>query len=289
MKSFKEFLKESKKSDELEMATADHIHTMGEKGGLAEGRIRAVRPRVNTTYSDVYIQYIPKGQSNWNESWLEIKMNHTDNLTNVRMLYKNGLWQCKTKALPTNLACSWMNEPGSKASKFIDELVQFMNSNHPRAGGGDWTPNNIEIYSTKTDRENSKNAVTYEQLFDFVKKVRKSGYIFDATGINVAEIACKYYTSENEGEGKAVAAYYLQTGDDLFRLSSKNPLGWEYFNELPEFKDFYGDFKVRVGTRSDNHEIMPELKVYRKSVSASKFSLKPGSKKRLPFKTNSES
>ena len=289
MKSFKEFLNESKDSDALERAVAKYIHSLGEKGGPCEGRIRAVRPTFNTTYSDVLINYLPLGTKDWKGGWLEIKMNHTDNLTNVRMFFKNGLWQCKTRALPTNIACDFMNK-SNEVSEFMNQLIKFMNKKYPRQDRQDWNIRNIEIYSVKGDREGSKNAVTYEQLRDFTENERPNAYIWSLENIDVSKIARDYYKSNSEKEGKSAPAHYLQSADDLYRLSDENPLGWEYHSKLPLFEG-KGNFKVRIGTRSAktaNHEIQPELKLAPKQASASDYSLKPGTSKKLPFKTNSE-
>ena len=46
----------------------------------------ATRPPGDTAYADVKITY--KNVT----SWMEVKMNHTDNLSNPRVFYKDGRW-----------------------------------------------------------------------------------------------------------------------------------------------------------------------------------------------------
>ena len=49
--------------------------------------VKAVRPSVDTSYADVKVTYKQV------TSWVEVKMNHTDNLSNPRVFYANGRWQ----------------------------------------------------------------------------------------------------------------------------------------------------------------------------------------------------
>ena len=58
--------------------------------GLPEG-FNATRPKVSSKYSDILIT----GPSS---TWVEVKMNHTDNLHNIRYFYDDGMWQVKPDA-----------------------------------------------------------------------------------------------------------------------------------------------------------------------------------------------
>ena len=73
----------SAKSDQFEKDVAKSIDTIA--------GIKASRPSVGTEYPDVLLEYNKK------KTWLEVKMNHTDNLSNPRVFYKNGIWSTTYK------------------------------------------------------------------------------------------------------------------------------------------------------------------------------------------------
>ena len=74
-----EILLESKKSDKYEKDVADALDKI--KGVTAE------RPKVSTAYPDVLVT-----AQNGNSCWIEVKMNHTDNLGNPRVFYDGNKW-----------------------------------------------------------------------------------------------------------------------------------------------------------------------------------------------------
>ena len=53
--------------------------------------ITATRPKVSTEYSDVLMKYKNL------KVWIEVKMSHTDNLSNPRVFYDKGKWQTTYK------------------------------------------------------------------------------------------------------------------------------------------------------------------------------------------------
>jgi hypothetical protein len=78
--------------------------------------------------------------------------------------------------------------------------------------------------------------------------------------------------------GKTETTYYLQAADDFYRLGNENPLNVP--SDVPMFKG-KGDFRMRVGIRSKQYEIQPEVKV--KNMASSPYSIKPGTKKKNPL------
>jgi hypothetical protein len=71
----------------------------------------------------------------------------------------------------------------------------------------------------------------------------------------------------------------MQAGDDFYMISKKDPLGIGS-HRLPVLSGF-GDFKVRVATRSDFYEVQAEIKITK--MPNSDYSLKPGTRKKNPF------
>jgi len=85
MKSFKNFIAEeqelllmSASSDKYEKDVSDYLDGI-------DG-VTAQRPKVSTKYADVLVNF---GR---NKTWVEVKMNHTDNLGNTRVSYVDGKW-----------------------------------------------------------------------------------------------------------------------------------------------------------------------------------------------------
>ena len=84
--------------------------------------ITATRPKVSTEYSDVRVEY---GQFKGNKSmWVEVKMNHTDNLSNPRVFYKGGKWQTTYDTPAAKHAVNILNK-SAKAKKFIADISKF--------------------------------------------------------------------------------------------------------------------------------------------------------------------
>jgi len=73
-------LVESSKSDRYEKDVADTLNKIKD--------VTAERPKVSTAYADIRVT-----AQNGNTSWIEVKMNHTDNLGNPRvfLMVKSGI------------------------------------------------------------------------------------------------------------------------------------------------------------------------------------------------------
>jgi hypothetical protein len=91
--------------------------------------------------------------------------------------------------------------------------------------------------------------------------------------MDLGKIVTEHYTL-----GKAEPAYYMQAGDDFYRISNKDPL--KLGATIPLLAGM-GDFKVRVSTRSEYYEVQAEIKIAK--MPDSKFSVKPGTSKKNPF------
>ena len=98
-------------------------------------------------------------------------------------------------------------------------------------------------------------------------------YIATESNVNLGKIVTDHYL-----KGKAEPAYYMQAGDDFYMIGTKNPLNLP--RDIPVLQG-NGPFKVRIATRSQFYEVQAEIKI--DSMPKSKYSCKPGTKKKNPF------
>jgi len=234
-------------SDKYEKDVADAINKMP---GLM-----AIRPIGDTAYADVKVTY------NNITSWLEVKMNHTDNLANPRMFFKNGKWDTTYSTPAAKAAVNILNN-SSLAKKFIADLSKF--SGIP--------VKNIKIPTTKGGLK-EEGAVPLHIMKAYFEKPGVNRYIANNKNIDLGKIVTEHYT-----KGKADPAYYMQAGDDFYRISNKDP--FKLGSSIPLLSG-QGEFKVRVSTRSEFYEVQVEIKIQK--MPNSKYSVKPGTKKLNPF------
>jgi hypothetical protein len=234
-------------SDKYEKDVADAINKMP---GLT-----AIRPIGDTAYADVKVTY------NNITSWLEVKMNHTDNLANPRMFFKNGKWDTTYSTPAAKAAVNILNN-SSLAKKFIADLSKF--SGIP--------VKNIKIPTTKGGLK-EEGAVPLHIMKAYFEKPGVNRYIANNKNIDLGKIVTEHYT-----KGKADPAYYMQAGDDFYRISNKDP--FKLGSSIPLLSG-QGEFKVRVSTRSEFYEVQVEIKIQK--MPNSKYSVKPGTKKLNPF------
>jgi len=236
-------------SDKFENDVAKNIATITKYD-------KTSRPKVDTGYADVLIS---DGKS---EAWLEVKMNHTDNLGNPRVFYKNGKWQTTYKTPLASYVVDLLNK-SSEAEKFISKLSEFVNI----------PVKDIYLPTTKSDLK-QKDAIPLNVLKHFVSQPGINRYVMSQDiGSKMGEIVTEHYT-----KGKTKPAYYLQAADDFYLISAKNPL--KLSNGIPKFGGD-GVMKVRISTRSEFYEIQAEVKVTR--MNNSRYSIKQGTNKLNPF------
>jgi hypothetical protein len=216
--------------------------------------IDATRPKVSTEYSDVLLKYKNL------KVWVEVKMSHTDNLSNPRVFYENGEWGTTYKTPAAKHTVDILNK-SAQAKKFIKDIAKF--SGIPEK--------QIKIPTTKSGLK-EPGAVPLMVMKAFFNQPNVNRYIANEEKYNLGDVVTEHYTI-----GKAEPAYYMQAGDDFYMISKKNPLG---IKGIPVLKG-EGDFKVRVSTRSEFYEVQAEIKI--KEMPDSKFSVAPGTKKANPF------
>ena len=237
----------SVKSDQFEKDVARNIDTIS--------GIKASRPSVGTEYPDVLLEY------NKMKTWLEVKMNHTDNLSNPRVFYKNGRWNTTYKTPAAAEAVKLLNK-SNKTKKFIKSLSEFSGIELGK----------MKIPTTKGGLKET-GAVPLDMMKKFFSQPYVNRYIAIDENISMGSLVTDHYTI-----GKKEAAFYMQAHDDFYRISKKDP--FKLGNDIPLLSG-NGDFKVRVATRSHFYEVQAELKI--KKMPHSKYSLSPKTNKKNPF------
>ena len=240
----------SASSDKFEQDIAKAINKV--KG------MQASRPPGKTSLSDVLItQYKNKGV----RTWVEVKMNHTDNLSNPRVFYENGMWQTTYTTPAAKAAVELLND-SDDAKKFVKDIAKY--------AGIDF--NKVKIPTSKSGLKD-ENAVPLKVMKEYFTKAAANRYIANEENYNLGKLVTEHYTI-----GKEEPAYYMQAGDDFYMISKKNPL--QLTSKIPILSG-RGNLKVRVATRSEFYEVQAEIKIT--NMPTSGYSIKPGTIKTNPF------
>ena len=217
--------------------------------------VTADRPTVGTDYPDVMVKY--KGIT----SWVEVKMNHTDNLSNPRVFYSNGVWQTTYKTPAAAEAVKILNA-SDQTKTFLKAIATFSGIPY----------NTLKIPSTKSGLK-EPGAVPLHVMKSYFDQPNINRYIANKANVNLGKVVTDHYT-----KGKTKPALYMQAGDDFYRISNEDP--FKLGDKIPLLVG-RGDFKVRIGTRSEYYEVQAEIKIA--SMPDSNYSVKPGTKKLNPF------
>jgi hypothetical protein len=237
-------------SDAFEKKVADGINKL--KG------YTSTRPSVSTGYSDVKITKNPIDSKQY---WLEVKMNHTDNLSNPRVYYHSGKWQT-TYTTPAAKATVDVLNKSPQAKAFILAISKFAKI----------PVSKIKIPTTKSGLKED-GAVPLEVMRKYFDQPGINRYIANKENYDLGKLVTEHYTI-----GKTEPAYYMQAADDFYLISNKNPLNLD--TKIPVLKG-KGDFKVRVSTRSEFYEVQAEIKI--SSMPNSNYSVLLGTKKINPL------
>jgi len=260
MKSFKNFIAEeqelllmSASSDKYEKDVSDYLDGI-------DG-VTAQRPKVSTKYADVLVNF---GR---NKTWVEVKMNHTDNLGNTRVSYVDGKWTAAAPLDPVKKFAIEYLTNDRQTQQFLKDIAAF-------AGIKDWKK--MTVPSTQGLLKN-KNAVPYQKMKEYMST--RAQYILDVPNVDLGQLVTRHYL-----EGKAEPAHYMQASDDFYMIGKSNPLGLP--TDIPELGkkgQCMGSFKMRIGIRGSKpfYEIQPEIKI--SNMPSSPYSVKPGTKKKNPF------
>jgi len=257
MKSFKQhslheefLLAESAASDRYEKEVADGINKMGTE-------FKAERPKVSTKYSDVLLT-----TEGGEQSWMEVKMNHTDNLANPRIYFDGRKWATTYTMKSAHRAVELMNKSAT-AKQFMKGIADFSGIKNPK------------IPTTKRGLKD-KDAVPLSVMKEYFAQPGINRYLHSEADVDLGEVITDHYLNN-----KAEPAFYMQAGDDFYLVGKSNPLKLKAAGKIPLLSG-RGAFKVRVSTRSAYYEVQAELKILK--MPDSTFSLKPGTSKKNPFK-----
>lgn len=246
MINFTTYLLEVSRADQYEIDVASEID-------MLDG-FSAKRPKVSSKYSDILVT-----NSSNKKVWIEVKMNHTDNLGNTRVFYDGSKWDGSPKPLdPLKKFCVNTLNASPQAAKFIADVSKHSGIKNPKI-------------PTTLGGLRDDSAVPLDVMKDFFSS--RNRYIVNIENQNLGKLVEDHYLN-----GKAEPAYYMQAGDDFYMIGSSNPLNLP--RDIPKLSGF-GDFKMRVSTRSRFYEVQPEVKI--KKMPVSKYSIKPGTSKKNPF------
>jgi hypothetical protein len=220
--------------------------------------VKATRPPGKTSLSDVLITEY-RGQKV--RTWVEVKMNHTDNLSNPRVFYENGRWQT-TYTTPAAAAAVDLLNSSKEAKDFIKAIAKYSGIEARK----------IKIPTSKSGLKDP-DAVPLSVMKKYFTNEASSRYIANEDNYNLGKLVTEHYTI-----GKEEPAHYMQAGDDFYMISKRNPLGLD--KKIPVLTG-RGSLKVRVATRSEFYEVQAEIKIA--NMPTSTFSVKPGSVKKNPF------
>lgn len=248
MITFKQhLLSEQSAADKHELMVAEYINSMN--------NMSAERPKVSSKYSDVKITTA----SGKGPVWLEVKMNHSDNLGNTRCFFDGKKWNASSNSPLANFCVDTLNN-SSQTKDFLKKISEFSGIKNPK------------IPTTKGGLKD-KDAVPLSIMKQYFDLPGINRYIVTEPDIDIGKLVTDHYL-----KGKAEPAYYMQAGDDFYMIGKTNPL--DLPKNIPLVKGI-GIFKMRISTRSQFYEVQPEVKILK--MENSPFSVKPGSSKKNPF------
>jgi hypothetical protein len=227
--------------------------------------LKAERPKVATSFPDVKVEY--QRFTGNNAVWVEVKMNHTDNLMNPRFYYDGGWKVVESYASPATEKITKLWNASKEANQWIEDLKVFLVKNKFK---GD--VRKMTLHSSVTSRKTDINSVPLDIMKKFLA-TRPTKNICKVENVDVGELVTLHYL-----KGKSAVAYYVSSGDDFYQFGTKNPLK---IPGVPVFKGMNG-IVLRIGDRSGNFEIQAEVKL--KTMPHSKYSVKPGTSKENPFR-----
>ena len=216
--------------------------------------LTAERPKVSTGYADVRLT-----TDDGKMTWLEVKMNHTDNLSNPRIFFDGKKWDTTYHTPTAKFAVDAVNK-SSDSKGFINAIAKFSGIKSPK------------IPTTKSGLKDP-NAVPLSVMKDYFAQPGINRYILALPDIDLGKVVTDHYL-----KGKVEPATYIQAGDDFYMIGKSNPFGVP--KDVPLLKGT-GPFRMRVSTRSAFYEVQAEVKI--QHMPTSKYSLMPGTKKKNPF------
>lgn len=238
----------SLQSDAFEKTVAKHVNKVP--------FLKAVRPTASPQYSDVMVTDKRTNVT----TWIEVKMNHTDNLGNPRVFYDGQQWRTTYQSALAQFAVHILNR-STEAKAFVENLSDFSGINRPKI-------------PTTVGGLKDPAAVPKDVMNRFFSLPGMSNrYITSVYNVDVGTLVVDHYT-----KAKRTPAYYLQASDDFYQLGRKNPL--KVPSDVPQFKG-KGSVRIRVSNHPTHYSVQAEIKV--NSMPKSTYSLFLDSPKKNPF------
>jgi hypothetical protein len=198
-------------------------------------------------YSDVEVTR--KGVT----TWVEVKMSHSDNLSNPRCFFMNGKWQT-TYTTPAAAEAIKILNTSAQAAKFIKDIAKYSG-----------IPERSIIIATNKSQLKLAGCVPLHVMKSYFSQPGVNRYIANDQDKNIGDLVTQHYL-----KGKAAPAHYLQAGDDFYMIGNANPFKLDA--RIPKLAGT-GDFKVRVSTRTEFYEVQAEIKIKHFSPSRSNYSV----------------
>jgi hypothetical protein len=191
--------------------------------------IKALRPKVSTEYSDVLMEY--KNFKGDNGIWIEVKMSHTDNLSNPRVFYEKGKWHTTYKTPAAKHTVEILNK-SAQAKKFIKDIAKF--SGIPEKM--------IKIPTTKSGLK-EEGAVPLSVMKAYFNQPNINRYIANEENYNLGDVVTEHYTI-----GIPVLS---GLGDFKVRVATRSEF-YEVQAEIKIKKMPNSKFSVAPGTKKQN-------------------------------------
>ena len=161
-----ELLIESPKSDRYEKNIAAALDKI--KGVTAE------RPKVSTADADIRVT-----AQNGDTSWIEVKMNHTDNLGNPSVFFDGKKWDTTYTTSAAARSVELLNK-SDQTKDFLEAISKFSGIKNPK------------IPTTKSGLKD-KDAVPLEVMREYFSQPGINRYIMTEPDVNLGEVITDHY------------------------------------------------------------------------------------------------
>lgn len=234
----------SAKSDKFELDVVRWINRTSELAASQQKKV---------SEPDVYL-----ARPGYKPTYLEVKMDHGANLINPRVFY-DGAWQTNYAFYSAHETVRLLNKSWLTRN-ILQRLAEFAEIQFDL----------LKIPTTKNQFKNDPGVPHIDVMREFFDVAAENRYILSEEAYDIGTLVTKDINQKG--------AHYIQIGDDFYRIGLENP--WNLTDDIPEFVGI-GEYKVRISTRSDFCEIVPELKIW--DLVESDYSVKPKTEKRNPF------
>ena len=190
-------------------------------------------------------------------TWLEVKTDHRNNLSNPRMYY-DGEWK-STYGMPSAKQAIHILNTSRQAKEFIRTLALHAET----------TPEELKLATNKAKTKHLPGYVDRDTMNEYFE-VLGDQYIATESFFDIGSLVTQDMLFRN--------VHYLQAADDFYHVGHLNPLNLT--KDIPLFEG-EGDFRIRVAISSTRYEIQAELKVDHLQESA--YSCLPNTDKINPF------